>query len=194
MPDPEFNPYEVLHDETEPSSSGWTEDVSVDGDSLWILPNQTLPPRCVFTNTAGHAGDYALQELFWSGRSFQLKFRSERVPVYCVISEPIRRLMRIRRFIHVMPAIIIPAILFAGGSFVWFVSSLLAFLLAEVGWHLWARSHGYADLKVTNKRDGYFQVKGLTQGFLESLATELKARRKADPSNQSATLAEEPLE
>ena len=53
MSDGEFNPYEVIHDETESGSSDLTEDMAVEGKTLWILPNRTLPPRCIFTNATG---------------------------------------------------------------------------------------------------------------------------------------------
>ena len=68
--------------------------------------------------------------------------------------------------------------------------------IRDRGWHLLARSYGYADLQVINKRDGYFQIKGLGKEFLESLAAELEEYRETgiEVSDEPAAFAEEPLE
>lgn len=190
----ELNPYEVLQPEPDSALPGLSNDMSVDGSTLWVRPLCTLPARCIYTNQPGAIGDYEPQQIAWKGRSFQLKLREETVVLNCVISPAMKRVKRIRKWFQLLPTVVVFTLLLLRPSGVWLVAACVIPGLMGVAVQLWARNRGYSELKIEAKRDGFFQVNGMGVEFLASIEAELDAQQAAGHLYQAATLPKEPFE
>lgn len=166
MNDSEFNPYEVLDSETTTASRNGLQ---VDGMTLWIPQDQTLPSRCVFTNLPCDWSDYSAEKLVWKGRTFRLKLSAEVCGLTYAMSRPIRRSLKVRATLQWVYRIAFIGMLVTYGFHLLFVAAVG---LGEVSCWIWSRSLGYRPLQILNSQDGRFQVTGFCSEFLRSLEGE----------------------